>query len=233
MTSTTWHSPFISSCLTGCKRQCRSVYSLSCMDHPKKVGSSQEPQSRHLPNSCRTAYCGGGGWSELMPWNSSAHLWRRWTWMSLFCLLKGLVLCSWPEALCLARNVPFSTAGANGEPCGWITHIVHSVKRSLLKDFPESKDQLLWEKPQNFSPFNIMVSFYHRREPSGRKKCLFECIKKGPAEPGRKLSSEAQFTHKVRSLCNYSIFISPLNVLQKKWHEMIAESQTSWWRKRI
>lgn len=63
------------------------------------------------------------------------------------------------------------------------------------------------------------------------KKCLFECIKNGSAEPGRKLSSVAQFTHKVRSLCNYSIFISPLNLQQKKWHEMIAESLTSWWRK--
>jgi len=99
-------------------RQCRPVYPLSCMDHPKKVGSSQGPRSRHLSNSCRTAHWGGGGLSGLMPWNSGAQLWRRWTWMSPFCLLKGLVLCSWPGAVCLPRNVPFSTAGANGEPCG-------------------------------------------------------------------------------------------------------------------
>lgn len=87
-------------------------------------GSSQE--SGVIPRttikasaySCRTAHWGGGGLSGLMPWNSSAQLWRRWTWMSPFCLLKGLVLCSWPEALCLPQNVPFSTAGANGDPCG-------------------------------------------------------------------------------------------------------------------
>lgn len=63
------------------------------------------------------------------------------------------------------------------------------------------------------------------------KKCLLVRIKNGLAEPGSKLSSVAQFTHKVRSLCNYSILISALNLQQKKWHEMIAESLTSWWRK--
>ncbi len=79
----------------------------------REVGSSQGPRSRHLPNSCRTAHWGGVGRGD-----SVVSLWRWWTWMSPFCLLKGLVLCPWPEALCLAQNVLFSTEGANGEPGG-------------------------------------------------------------------------------------------------------------------